>query len=75
MIVGGGPSFLAGTTNKVGARFFAFFAKGGTGECGRKFVDPSRVVTNQMAHAASIPTLAKNARMGQPLSGWPAQQS
>jgi hypothetical protein len=62
-----GPGFdLAWITNKVGAPFFALFAKGGSLECWRKFVDLSRVASNQIAHAASQPTLSKNARMGQP---------
>jgi len=53
----GGPAFeLAGISNTVGALSFAFFAKGGSRECLRNFVDPCRVATNQIAHAASPPT-------------------
>jgi len=81
----GGPAFeLAGISNTVGCPVLAFFAKGGSRECPRNFVDPCRVATNQIAHAASPPTLAKNARMGHPLlemvhteiakGGPPAQQ-
>jgi hypothetical protein len=51
---------------KVGAPFFAFFAKGGSRECGRKFVDPSRIVSNQIAHAASQPARATCAKDGAP---------
>src|SRR5579864_6833615 len=56
-------------------RSFAFFAKGGTRECRRKFADPCRVVTNQVAHPASLLTLAKNARMGHPRWEWRTQTS
>jgi hypothetical protein len=49
---------LAAATQQGGPSF-AVFAKGGNWECMRKFVDPCRVVTNQVAHAASPLTLAK----------------
>ena len=48
---------LAGIGNEAGAPSFAFFAKVGVGNAGCKFVDPCRVVTNQVVHAASPPTL------------------
>ena len=63
----GGPAFgLLDGAYETGAPFFAQFAKGGSRECRRKFVDLGCVVTNPVAHAASLPTLAKNARMGHP---------
>ena len=35
-----------------------------------QIVDPGCVVTNPVTHAASLPTLAKNARMGHPRLEW-----
>ena len=40
------PYYAAKT---VGAPFFAYFAKGASRECWRKFVDQWRVITNQVA--------------------------
>ena len=54
---------LAGTSNTVGAPFFAFFAKGGNHERidNRVCAERTKVVS-----AASPPALAKNARTGHP---------
>src|SRR5579864_2108094 len=60
----GGPGFgLHGITDTVRCPITSrSLRKGGNRECRRKFVDPCRVVTDQVAHAASPPTLAKNAK-------------
>jgi hypothetical protein len=55
---------LAGITDTVAAPFFAFFAKGGSRECRCQVGLITCPQQNQIAHAASPPTLAKNARMG-----------
>src|SRR6202035_3388060 len=49
---------LVGTSNEVGTRSVAFLAKGGSRECCRKWVVTKGAVANQIAHAASLPTLA-----------------
>src|ERR1035438_372126 len=49
-----------------GAPSFAFFAKGGSRKCRRQVGLIACPQQNQIAHAASPPTLAKNARMGHP---------
>src|SRR5579863_5751341 len=51
--LGGRPRlvYLARMTKTMGASSFAFFAKGGSRECRRKFVDPCRVVTYQIARS------------------------
>src|SRR5216683_7340695 len=66
---------LAGITNTVGAQFVRVFCEGRESE----MPAPVRLITcpqqNQMAHAASPPTLTKNARMGHPQWEWCTQRS
>ena len=57
---------LAGITTAVDAPSFAFLAKGGSWRCRREVVLIAFPQQKQIAHAASPPTLAKNARMGHP---------
>jgi hypothetical protein len=62
----GGPAFFVGTKFNVGALSFAYCAKGGNPKCQRRVVLISCPQQNHIVHAASSPTLAKNARMGHP---------
>jgi hypothetical protein len=64
--------YLVGITNTVGAPSFAPFVKGGSRDCLREsgLTMPRASITNQVAQAASPPTLAKSARMGHPLWEW-----
>jgi hypothetical protein len=48
---------------------------GGSRECLRKWTFPLHEIGNQIAQAASPPTLAKNARIGHPLWEWRMQIS
>src|SRR5260370_972091 len=56
-------------------RSFAFFAKGGSRKCRRQVGSIPCPQQNQIAHAASPPTLARNARMGHPQWEWCTQRS
>jgi hypothetical protein len=49
--------------------------RAGVGNAGASLLIHVVVVTNQVEHAASPPTLAKNARMGRPLWKWCTQKS
>ncbi len=55
-------------------RSFAFFAKGGSRKCRCQVGLITCPQQNQLAHAASLPTLAKNARMGHPQWEWCTQR-
>ena len=52
-----------------------FFAKGGSRKCRRHAGLIACPQQNHVAHAASRPTLAKNARMGHPQWEWCTQRS
>src|SRR5208282_1640489 len=65
---GGWPRFLtfrASPAQSV-APAFAFFAKSGSRKCRRQVGLITCPQRNQIAHAASPPTLARNARTGHP---------
>src|ERR1700733_5003199 len=75
---GGWPRLFnpSGITNTAGAPSFAFFfAKGGSRKCRRQLGLITCPQQNQIEHAASPPTLVKNARMGSPQREWCMQRS
>ena len=71
---GGWPRFLISPTSPTrGCPVLRAVCEGRESGMPAQVCYPCRVITNQIAHAASPPTLAKTARMGHPLSKWCTQ--